>query len=955
MAIDILDSESHYAKRRRQHLTLINTLRALGAQADLDLPRIAVIGNQSAGKSSLVEAISGISVPRDAGTCTRCPIECRMADSEDEWRCRVSIRWEFHSDGRRLDKVEELAFGDVITDPQDVELVLRQAQTAVLNPSKDESSFLGLSEATLKQRGTKNELPFSRNAVCVDLSGPGLVDLAFVDLPGIIQNAEPHIVQFVEDLVLSQIQGNCLILVTLPMSDDIENQKAMSLARQVDPAGSRTIGVLTKPDTLTSGATRSKELWLDVIEGRNPKFPLRLGYYCTRQPDEDERRAGITSAEARQAESEFFARTSPWSATSQPLHFGTRNLVAHLSKLLTRIIDDSLPNIASETTRQLDDCNTRLAAMPPRIEEPASFVLALLTRFCMQVSAFVEGALDAAALVQECRGVYTGYKISIRATAPDFLPYPNLAAAGPELQAGRALKFLRLDEEDAGTASADASYLCLDDVRSRINLAITRELPNNIPYVAKVSFIKDFQRHWPTYTRRCVDAVYAALQQTALHLVHTMFGPYAHLEPKIKRAVEQLIREKLDATMAQTARILRYETAPFTQNDHYLSASKDKFLAMYKSARKNEKDTPKGKAAAASVHTPGAAPAPPSAPRLVRPIPTPAPPTPAPPPSTPQAPPAATSPFSFTSGAAKTPATTQVRRYNCLGTEWFLGPIVEEAPGSGVFVQYESVSCMSEYKRWSFEELRVGDYQQGLAAPTANDAASTPAQKKQKAAPTPNPFSLSASEANGKFGGTAFAPASPSVGLGLPPKPMSFGSPTPTLPLFGQSAASDQPPAPVVLPALPSYALLNGSAASTPAAGGLPDEERKQAELEVLAGLAKLGYTNIDVADLGKLVPPDEYERELEVMAEVRAYFKVAYKRVIDYVPLVIDHEFLRAFADALQEHLVRQLGLGAADGAAKCAAYLEENPFVTATRDELTSRKARLESVRDELAGFGL
>lgn len=78
-------------------------------------------------------------------------------------------------------------------------------------------------------------------------------------------------------------------------------------------------------------------------------------------------------------------------------------------------------------------------------------------------------------------------------------------------------------------------------------------------------------------------------------------------------------------------------------------------------------------------------------------------------------------------------------------------------------------------------------------------------------------------------------------------------------------------------------------------------------------------------------------------------------QRVIDYVPLVIDHEFLRAFADALQEHLVRQLGLGAADGAAKCAAYLEENPFVTATRDELTSRKARLESVRDELAGFGL
>lgn len=80
-------------------------------------------------------------------------------------------------------------------------------------------------------------------------------------LVGIIQNAESETVQFVEELVLSHIRGNCLILVTLPMSgiysfrleshiislfvyvkDDIENQKAARLARQEDPKGLRTIG-----------------------------------------------------------------------------------------------------------------------------------------------------------------------------------------------------------------------------------------------------------------------------------------------------------------------------------------------------------------------------------------------------------------------------------------------------------------------------------------------------------------------------------------------------------------------------------------------------------------------------------------------------------------------------------------------------------------------------------------
>ncbi|KAH9846168.1 hypothetical protein C2E23DRAFT_854065 [Lenzites betulinus] len=53
--------------------------RCCSAHIDLELPGIVVIGNQSAGKSSLVEAISGISVPRDAGTCIRCPMECRLA------------------------------------------------------------------------------------------------------------------------------------------------------------------------------------------------------------------------------------------------------------------------------------------------------------------------------------------------------------------------------------------------------------------------------------------------------------------------------------------------------------------------------------------------------------------------------------------------------------------------------------------------------------------------------------------------------------------------------------------------------------------------------------------------------------------------------------------------------------------------------------------------------------
>lgn len=118
----------------------------------------------------------------------------------------------------------------------------------------------------------------------------------------------------------------------------------MQLAKQVDPTGQRTIGVMTKPDTLPPGATKSRDLWLDVIEGR--RFPLKHGYYCTRQPDDDERTKGITTAQAREAEMAFFRNNAPWSTSAQKHRFGTTQLVANLSKLLTQIIYDTCVSVS---------------------------------------------------------------------------------------------------------------------------------------------------------------------------------------------------------------------------------------------------------------------------------------------------------------------------------------------------------------------------------------------------------------------------------------------------------------------------------------------------------------------------------------------------------------------------------------------------------------------------------
>lgn len=162
-AMDQTDiATSQFALVARELIKLITSLRALGAQADFDLPRIAVIGNQSAGKSSLVEAISGISVPRSHGTCTRCPMECRLTNSEEPWRCQILLRREMDETGQRSPTKEE-NFGPLLRDKSELEEMIRRAQLAVLNPGLSATfsrrSILGVSRSGRNRYSRPSNLP----------------------------------------------------------------------------------------------------------------------------------------------------------------------------------------------------------------------------------------------------------------------------------------------------------------------------------------------------------------------------------------------------------------------------------------------------------------------------------------------------------------------------------------------------------------------------------------------------------------------------------------------------------------------------------------------------------------------------------------------------------------------------------------------------------------------------
>ncbi|RPD70203.1 hypothetical protein L226DRAFT_574923 [Lentinus tigrinus ALCF2SS1-7] len=567
--IQLVDSE--FAKDSIPLNAMLNELRSEGTQADLDLPRIVMTGNQSSGKSSVVEAISGISVPRDSGTCTRCPIECRLAPAPD-WSCQISIRWEFDEHNKRLNDVREVPFGTRITEKSDVESMLRRAQVAVLDQKTATDHFLTMDDESLKcLLHSKQVARFSRNVVCVALSGPGLANLSFIDLPGIIHNATDDVVEMVRDLIRSYLQGNSLILVVLTMSDDIDNQGAVRLAREADPTGSRTIGVLTKPDTLDPGSTAATTHWLDIIEGRRDNTPQ--GYYCVRQPNDKQRAQGITAPKAREVEAAFFESTKPWSTSSHRDRFGTSNLIKKMSGLLTKMTRDSLPRMINEVARQIKQCDRELHALPaPVTSDPLLFMMDLVSKFCFEVKERVRGSTTHTTLVQKNNAVYQELKLAIGRTAPAFIPFESSRPCDLSV-------FVVPD------CTGDPRFL--EDIKNHIESCVTRELPRHTPYAAKESLIRDFQETWEHSTMSCFEDVQENFKVTLSATMDSSFGRFGAL----KAVGSAIVMEHFSQCRKKAETMIHYhlyseKTLLYTQNRHQLDTQREKYLTLYTDAQK---------------------------------------------------------------------------------------------------------------------------------------------------------------------------------------------------------------------------------------------------------------------------------------------------------------------------------------------------------------------------------
>ena len=119
-------------------------------------------------------------------------MECTIASTSPTWSCKISLRYDYDpSTGEPLTVSHSVPFGPgQITDKSEVEIWLRRAQVAILNPGFDIAIFLSKSVEELRtfMKDEKERMKkFEKNKICVDIQDPDATDLAFVDLPGMLK------------------------------------------------------------------------------------------------------------------------------------------------------------------------------------------------------------------------------------------------------------------------------------------------------------------------------------------------------------------------------------------------------------------------------------------------------------------------------------------------------------------------------------------------------------------------------------------------------------------------------------------------------------------------------------------------------------------------------------------------------------------------------------------------
>lgn len=343
---------------------------------DVDLPRIVVVGSQSSGKSSVLESlVQRDFLPRGKDIVTRRPLILQLlhlVPSQRQGTTNTSEWGEFgHLPGRK--------FTDFLQIRREIE--------------EDTARVAGLNKG------------ISRQPIHLRIYSPHVVNLTLVDLPGITKipvGEQPvDIENQVRQLVLEYItRPNSVILAVTPANHDLVNSDALKIAREVDPAGLRTIGVLTKLDLMDAGTHAA-----DILTNR-ASFRLKLGFIGVVNRSQHDINVNKPISEAMKQEMEFFKNHAHYRHIAH--RCGTQFLAKELNKILLQHIRDQLPELRTRINSLILATQSELQCLGdlglPGKAHRGSLLLRLVTNYVTDFHEAIEGTLRRDATSDELTG-----------------------------------------------------------------------------------------------------------------------------------------------------------------------------------------------------------------------------------------------------------------------------------------------------------------------------------------------------------------------------------------------------------------------------------------------------------------------------------------------------------------------------------------------------------------------
>lgn len=366
------------SQRSTHRLNQIEKLRANGIGDLVDLPQLVVCGDQSAGKSSVLEGITGIPFPRQEGLCTRFPTEIVLRHSSELFKAKATIRP--HSSrppgiAQTLGNYEREMEEDLSDLPVAIEEVSKLVGIRGFTDSPDDAAF-------------------ASDALRIEISGPTGLQLSIVDLPGLIsvsnEEQSQADVEAVHAMVRSYLKSTrTIILAVVQASNDFANQGIIRIAREYDPDGQRTVGIITKPDLINAGA----EAKLANIAKNKDAIKLKLGFFLLKNPSPSEMKADSGNNKRAEREMNFFSSPA-WKAQDLDMsRVGIENLKVFLQELLDEHLEGELPKLKDEIRRKLDLFEKDLEDMGPGRRSLAD-IRSFMTNLSLRYYQLAQAALD---------------------------------------------------------------------------------------------------------------------------------------------------------------------------------------------------------------------------------------------------------------------------------------------------------------------------------------------------------------------------------------------------------------------------------------------------------------------------------------------------------------------------------------------------------------------------------